>query len=451
MLSNQTVKQVYQGNGATTSFSITQDIINNDSSEILVYIRDETDPDAITETLQVEGALQDYTLTGANPPSQPFDDTVEFNVAPTATQQVWIFREVPLTQTQDIDPYTGIPAETTEKNLDKIVAMIQQLNEKAGRSLMFGLTTSTTGITVPDPEVSALLGWNETGDELVNYTIDELAALLAASVGGGVPEGGVEYDLLERSDVESEGRWAGPMVYQGYSERYSQLVDLEGIKATLDYIMDMGYAPPTISLGTSPSYSAIRERGDTIASVDLTATIGLVLDNISEVRFYRGVTLIDTQTSGGAIPSGGASTYTDATPFSTTTSYSAQVDDDSAEAKPSATSATRTFTFVYPYYYGVGAAGLGAGVSALTKQIIAETTSTVRNFTVDGTEKMYFAYPASYGTLSSILDINSFNTVADWTLTVANITGLDGNPVSYNIYEFNNFAVAGTYQYTFIQ
>src|SRR5690606_18572066 len=125
-------------------------------------------------------------------------------------------------------------AETTEKTLDKIVAMIQQLNEKAGRSLMFGLTTSTTGITVPDPEVSALLGWNETGDALVNYTIDELAALLAASTGGGVPEGGVEYDLLERSDVDGEGRWTGPMVYQGFSERYNELVDLEGIKATID-------------------------------------------------------------------------------------------------------------------------------------------------------------------------------------------------------------------------
>jgi hypothetical protein len=127
-----------------------------------------------------------------------------------------------------------------------------------------------------------------------------------------------------------------------------------------------------------------------------------------------------------------------------------QVDDDSAEAKPSATS-TRNFVFVYPYYYGVGAASLGTGVAGLTKQIIAETTNTVRNFTVNGSQKMYFAYPASYGTLSQILDINSFNTIADWTLTVANITGLDGNPVSYNIYEFNNFAVAGTFQYTFQQ
>lgn len=450
MLSNQVVDKSYQGDGATQDFSITPDIIVNDSNEISVYLRDETIPTAVTETLLTEGALQDYTLTGATPPSQPFDDTVHMNVAPTATQIILIVRTLPLTQTLDLDPNSVFPANSTETNLDRIVAMIQQVNNKFKRVLRLTSLANPDfpdGVDVPDAEAGSLLAWNATGDALENISP---AALAASS--GGLPVSGDQYSLLEKaSSTDGDAGWTDPLVYQGYSERYNELVDLEGIKAVADYIMDMGYAPPTISLGTSPSYSTIRERGDTIASVDLTATIGLVLDAIATVRFYRGVTLLDTQVAGGAIPSGGSSVYTDATPFSTTTSYSAQVDDDSAQAKPSATSATRTFTFVYPYYYGVGAASLGTGVSGLTKQIITETTNTTRNFTVNGSQKMYFAYPASYGTLSSILDVNSFNTVGDWTLTVANITGLDGNPVSYNIYEFNNFAVAGTFQYTFIQ
>jgi hypothetical protein len=179
-LSNLIVKQSYQGNGATTTFSITQDIIANDSSEIKVYIRDETDPANITETLMVEGALQDYTLTGASPPSQPFDDTVLFSVAPTATQQVWIVRELPLTQTQDIDPNVGIPAETTEKTLDKIVGLVQQLDEKLDRVPYLALTSPTPGsaLQLPEPEPDEIIGWNSTGTGLENKTI--------VTAGGGI-------------------------------------------------------------------------------------------------------------------------------------------------------------------------------------------------------------------------------------------------------------------------
>ena len=262
---------------------------------------------------------------------------------------------------------------------------------------------------------------------------------------------GSPYSLLEATGLADPSTdWTDPMVYEGYTERFGETVNLQGIKAVTDYIMDMGYAPPTVALSTNPNYAVIREKGDVISSVDLTANIVRVLNDIAEVRFYRGATLIDTQTSGGGIPAGGNSTFTDSNSFSDNRSYRVEVDDDSVQSKPSAQQ-TRSFVFVYPYYYGVGAAGLGAGVSALTKQIIQEATSAVRSFSPNGSQKMYFAYPASYGNLTSILDINSFNTIADWTKTTTNITGLDGNPVSYNIYEFNNFAVAGSYQYTFIQ
>lgn len=449
-LSNQTVIQMYSGNGSTDDFSITQDILVNDSSELKVYLRDNTDPENVTEELQTEGAMQDYVLTGANPPSQPFDDTVHFNTPPTADQVVIIVRELPLTQPQNIDANSAFPAVATTKNLDRIVAMIQQLNARFKKVAQFagwGNTDFPDGIIVPNPEPTNLLRWNVAGDGLENIS----PSALAAEGGSGLPVGGDAFSLAEKiSPTDGDAGWTDPIVYQGFSERYSQLVDLEGIKAVLDYIMDMGYAPPTVSLGTNPNYATIREKGDTITSVDLTATIVKVLDDVGEVRFYRGVTLISTQTSGGGIPDGGNSTYTDANSFSDNRTYSVQVDDVSAQSKPSATS-TRNFIFVYPYYYGVGAAGLGAAVDTLTKQIIQETTNTVRNFTVNGSQKMYFAYPASYGNLTHIYDINNFDTIADWTKTTTNITGLDGNAVSYNIYEFNNFAVAGSYQYTFQQ
>ena len=71
-LSNLVVREQYTGNGSNTTFAIPSDPIFDDSAEIKVYSGD---------TLQTEGALQDYTLTGA-PDADSFHTNVEFNTAP---------------------------------------------------------------------------------------------------------------------------------------------------------------------------------------------------------------------------------------------------------------------------------------------------------------------------------------------------------------------------------
>lgn len=97
-----------------------------------------------------------------------------------------------------------------------------------------------------------------------------------------------------------------------------------------------------------------------------------------------------------------------------------------------------THTFVYPFYYGVGAQGLtGAQVGALAK-IIQTQQNTTRAF-APVNQVYYFAYPAAYPNLTSIKDGNGFNITADWTLhNPVVITGLDGSPQNYKVYEFNN-------------
>jgi hypothetical protein len=96
-----------------------------------------------------------------------------------------------------------------------------------------------------------------------------------------------------------------------------------------------------------------------------------------------------------------------------------------------------SINFVYPFYYGVGAQGLnGAQVGALTKLIQAQGDKTLAFAPV--VEVYYFAYPDAYPALTTILDGNGFDITADWTLHVEAITGLDGNPIDYKIYEFNN-------------
>lgn len=232
--------------------------------------------------------------------------------------------------------------------------------------------------------------------------------------------------------------------YKGFSARFNEAFDTIGTKDTLLQILDFAYAPPAISL-SSPTSSALREKGTIVATVDLNAVTTKRSDDITGVDFYKNGSLVNSVI--GPNPLGGTESYTDPFGFSDTTSYYAIVSDDVGPIQ----SNTLTFTEVYPYYYGVGAPGLSASdVAALTKDIIANTATVARQFSPIS-QVYYFAYPASYPVLTSILDTSGFETIGDWTVSTQNITGLDGNAISYRIYEFNNLTTQTGFTNTFKQ
>lgn len=132
-INNETDKQTYNGNGSNLDFAIAHTIVSDDSAETEVWVRDESDPNNITETLQVEGALQDYTLTGASPPGTPFNNNVRFNSAPSSDQKVIVKRAITLTQPLDISESDDFPAESFETQLDRLAAQIQFLQEQLTR------------------------------------------------------------------------------------------------------------------------------------------------------------------------------------------------------------------------------------------------------------------------------------------------------------------------------
>lgn len=241
--------------------------------------------------------------------------------------------------------------------------------------------------------------------------------------------------------------------YDGYSSRFGQIFTSEGLDDTLQKILLITYTAPQISL--SGSSNVLREKGASVSNITLTAAITKRSDPIKEVRFYRNPsTLLDTQTSGGAIPSGGNSTYLYSTSFSDNVTFRAEADDDGATGGPTTVSATTTYSFVYPYYTGAGSAGkTGAQIRS---DLVTDVSSSNSNKTVifsgvNNGQVLYLAYPQSYGALTHIYDINNFDTIADWTQSVKSITGLDGNPVNYYVYEFNNPLVSGSYTYRFVR
>lgn len=169
-ISNTVVRATYVADGVLTAFAIPSTIISSDLAETVVYSRVIATGVA---TLQVQGAMQDYTLTGATPPTTPFNTTVTFNTAPIVGVQIIVFRILTLTQPVDVNSNSEVlPATTIETEFDRLTAISQQLQEEIDRSLKLALTSPTKNVTITEPTAGYILRWNATADgiESINDT-----------------------------------------------------------------------------------------------------------------------------------------------------------------------------------------------------------------------------------------------------------------------------------------
>ena len=121
----------------------------------------------------------------------------------------------------------------------------------------------------------------------------------------------------------------------------------------------------------------------------------------------------------------------------------------------SSDSSSKTIRWIYPFFTGMNTSNLtdGTGIysSSLTKLIQTKSSKTVA--LNDTLKYIYFAYPASYGDLSTIKDPNNFNVISNFTKYSGNVTstGLDSNysSVAYNIYSTYPNLVNATGDYVF--
>jgi hypothetical protein len=114
-------------------------------------------------------------------------------------------------------------------------------------------------------------------------------------------------------------------------------------------------------------------------------------------------------------------------------------------------SATKTIRWVYPFFYGEDVNDLsgGTGIEGLTKSVATKGNKTIAISATN--EFIYFAYPAVYGNLSTILDGNGFNVTSSFTRHISAVTPtLWGSPISYNIYKTNAVTTINqNFQYKF--
>lgn len=438
-LSNQSARNDYIGDGTTKIFPYTFKIWM--ISDLVLCITDMLG--AVTNLTYPA----DYTVNGV---LNTTGGQVTLTVAVAAGSQLTIRRVLPLTQLTSIRNEGVYYAGLHEDTFDRLVMYDQQQQEQINRSLKVPVDDQNFNTTFPEMKDNGgcVLIVKEDGTSIdLGPTVAYLEGL--ATGGASLPAGGDVGSVLTKvSTTDYDADW-NDYAYSGFSARFGSSFSSISLDDTLKQILNLQYAAPAISFSASGAGS-VYEKGFVISASTLTANVTKRSDPIAQVQFFMGATSLSLQTTGGAIPNGGASTFGWTGSFSDNTTFSASATDSGATGGPTTVSASQSFTFVYPYYYGAGAVGLTpTQIKSLTKNIMNSNSNFVTTFVASASQVFYFAYPASYPDLSSILDVNNFETLPDWTKSVGSITGLDGTSQSYKIYAFNNPVSAGSYQYTF--
>lgn len=180
---------------------------------------------------------------------------------------------------------------------------------------------------------------------------------------------------------------------------------------------------PGITLSLTPATTVYDIVSDSLASVTLKAAVTKKTYAIKSVKFYAGTTLINEQdvTEGGAY----SFAYTPATPIKATTTFKAVVEDQEGNSAQSEVKVS----FVGKSYYGVVDATVGEPTEAQIKALTT-TLKTVKGYVYKGItcdyNKVVYAYPADFGALTSIKDVdNNINYTNSFTRTTVKVDGIN--------------------------
>jgi hypothetical protein len=170
------------------------------------------------------------------------------------------------------------------------------------------------------------------------------------------------------------------------------------------------YIPPSCSLSVNP---LIGEKGNP-PSISVRYTIIKETDSILNCQFPSGNVIGFLSPSPINTPGSSTvtSTVTGIAPSGFVSNYNLQITDSgiSNGGIPTTVNATASFSLVYPYFFGVNSTNvsnvtqMNSILSTLSKSVESKSN---KSFALSGTGYIYFAYPSSYGLLSSILDEDS--------------------------------------------
>lgn len=150
----------YVGDDVNTTFSFSFKVL--EASHLLVQVLDTNT--GITSDI----SSSNYSVTGIGDENGG-EVTYPLSGNPlTPTDKITISRVVPPTQGLSITNQGGFFPNLVEEQFDLIVMMAQQYNEELARALKLNITSSLSGLEVPEPVASTVLQWNANADGLEN-------------------------------------------------------------------------------------------------------------------------------------------------------------------------------------------------------------------------------------------------------------------------------------------
>lgn len=203
------------------------------------------------------------------------------------------------------------------------------------------------------------------------------------------------------------------------------------------------YQPPTISLSTTPSTRLYDIVNDSISTILLKGAVTKKSKPVTKVSFYVGDTVLNEVTTGVADGGNFQYQYNPATPIRSDVTFKATTTDGQQS-----TNSTVTIKFVGKSYYGICDAS-ASDPDETTIKSGSNTLKDTKTYTYSGITtnwgKVFYAYPKSFGALTSIKD--EINNINYWDSFQRSEVSVDG--ITYYCYTLIEPTAAEDNQITF--
>lgn len=184
------------------------------------------------------------------------------------------------------------------------------------------------------------------------------------------------------------------------------------------------YQAPAVTLTTTPATKLYDIVTDSISTILLKATVTKKTNNVTKVSFYRGDTVVNEVTTGVASGGNFQYQYTPDTPINTDVTFKATATDGKQT-----TTSTYVIKFVGRSYYGICDANVSDPDETVIKSgsnVLKDTKTLVYSGISTNWGKIFYAYPKSFGALSSIKDeINNINYEGSFQREELRVDGID--------------------------
>ena len=255
-LTSTLIKDQFNGTGAQTAFPTS--FVFWDAGDLEVIHTDAGN----VETIWARGTQ--YTATGGGGATGTvMVSTTPTDYTPASGTRLTIRSALPNTQPTSLPAGGPFPSAAVEQRFDQNVRLIQQLAEEVTRTIQLAVTSTSSGVVIPEPEASKFLRWDALADNLENADVTAAGAI---GIPVTVAEGGTGADL--------SGLAAGALVKMnsGQTAFEAAVADTDFMKAG-GKGADIASASPLV-LGADGNY------------FDVTGTAGFSAITVTAGRFF---------------------------------------------------------------------------------------------------------------------------------------------------------------------